>query len=103
MSDKFEHWFMKWLSKYTYLAAGMTLGQTAYYPCKEEDVPLFLREHENAHKTQFARYGFVGYMVRWWYYAWKYGYQKNPLEIEASKIAYEKLYIKSLLGSVNSL
>lgn len=39
--------------------------------------------HEYCHVAQYEVYGFWGYLVRWFYWTWKYGYLKNPLEAQA--------------------
>lgn len=44
-----------------------------------------LLKHEAIHIEQYKRYGFIGFLIRYIYYHFKYGYQKNPLEIEAKE------------------
>lgn len=44
--------------------------------------PRLLR-HEQKHVEQYARYGTIGFLVRYAWYSLRYGYQRNPLEVEA--------------------
>jgi hypothetical protein len=64
----------------------ITLGQTAYYSMSEKEVlarPNWIK-HENKHKEQCKRLGTIKYLILNIYYnRIKYGYENNPLEIEA--------------------
>lgn len=64
---------------------GITTGpETTRYDCREDQVTVRLRRHENHHKRQYQAYGS---RVRfWWAYLLanaKYGYNRNPFEQEA--------------------
>lgn len=39
--------------------------------------------HERVHVEQWRRYGLFGFLVRYLWYHFKYGYDANPFEIEA--------------------
>jgi hypothetical protein len=39
--------------------------------------------HERAHVEQWKRHGLVGFLSRYLWYHFRYGYAKNPLEVEA--------------------
>lgn len=41
-------------------------------------------KHEDCHKGQFKRYGWLVFVVKYFYYNIRYGYQNNPFEAEAS-------------------
>lgn len=41
--------------------------------------------HEWVHVEQWRRYGFVGFLSRYLWYHFKYGYQRNPFEVEARR------------------
>ena len=41
--------------------------------------------HEWVHVEQWRRYGFFGFLGRYLWYHFKYGYQRNPFEIEARR------------------
>jgi len=41
--------------------------------------------HESAHVEQWRRYGLVGFLARYLWYHFKYGYARNPFEIAARK------------------
>lgn len=40
-------------------------------------------KHELAHVAQYQRYGLFNFLLRYIWYSIRYGYYKNPLEIEA--------------------
>lgn len=44
-------------------------------------------DHEEEHVRQYVQYGILPYLVRWFYWTWKYGYANNPFEIEAKRFA----------------
>ena len=39
--------------------------------------------HERTHVEQWRRYGLLGFLIRYSWYHFKYGYAGNPFEIEA--------------------
>lgn len=39
--------------------------------------------HERCHVAQWARYGWLGFLIRYCWHSVRHGYQKNPLEVEA--------------------
>ena len=39
--------------------------------------------HERVHMEQWRRYGLLGFLTRYLWYHFKYGYAGNPFEIEA--------------------
>lgn len=43
--------------------------------------------HETCHANQYERYGWVGFVIRYLWYTCRFGYWKNPLEIEAREYA----------------
>jgi hypothetical protein len=73
---KFVHLFNKY---------AITFGHHVYTAHK------FLTEtelkHEYCHVLQYEKYGFFGFLMKYMWYQMKYGYDKNPLEVEA--IEYE--------------
>lgn len=60
----------------------VTLFGTTYYSCPETEVDAKWRRHENKHKAQQKRDGFMFY-PRYLHYMQAYGYYNNPYEIEA--------------------
>ncbi len=40
-------------------------------------------KHELKHVEQYKKFGTFGFLARYLWYSLKYGYYKNPLEIEA--------------------
>lgn len=60
----------------------ITILNTTYYSCSELRVDRSWRKHEDCHKEQWRRDGIM-FPIR---YAWnhiRYGYDRNPYEIEA--------------------
>ena len=39
--------------------------------------------HEAAHVEQWRRYGLFGFLVRYLWWHFRYGYDRNPFEVEA--------------------
>lgn len=88
--DKFNHpigkigGFFFRLFRATYAQEfAITIGQTTYYSCKELEVCVAWRRHEDCHKAQFKRYGVVSYLLRYWCQLLRYGYWNSPFEKEA--------------------
>lgn len=47
----------------------------------------WLEPHERVHWQQYERMGFFKYYLTYWWYLLRYGYQNNPMEIEARKLS----------------
>lgn len=67
-------------------SVAMVLGKTIHLwgVSKEE----FLTDknwvkHELKHIEQYKKYGYIGFLTRYLWFSFKYGYYNNPLEIEA--------------------
>lgn len=67
---------------------GITFGHTIRLRYADGDpaVPTVLA-HELVHVEQYERFGFVGFLARYVWYTLRYGYAKNPLEVEARERA----------------
>jgi hypothetical protein len=63
----------------------ITLGQTAYYSAPKWFVDLRpkWRKHEEQHKIQWKRDGYIKFAFKYIYYQFKYGYLNNPYEVES--------------------
>lgn len=61
----------------------VTLGQTTYYSVPESEVTDAWRKHEEKHKEQWKREGYITFAIKYLWYQLRYGYQNNPYEIEA--------------------
>ena len=87
--DKYEHWFAKTMKRLTKVPKenifGITIGQTTYYSCAAEVVSDRLRKHENCHKKQWKEEGIIKFFMKYMYYQIRYGYLKNPYEVDARK------------------
>jgi hypothetical protein len=65
----------------------VTLGQTAYYSCDENQVSERWHKHEDCHKVQWARDGKVKFLSRYIWQLFTKGYAQIDYEIEARKAA----------------
>ena len=57
----------------------MTLGPIII--TERPDLPEVIC-HEMVHVEQYKKYPLT-FLIKYWYYNWKYGYDKNPFEVEA--------------------
>jgi len=77
--------------KYT----AFTIMRHIYIKCSEQSMTeiqrLRLLAHEECHIAQYVKYGFLGFLFRYLWYSIKYGYNNNPLEVEARK-AEDRVY-----------
>jgi len=66
-----------------------TIMQHIYIKCSKQSMTeiqrLRLLAHEGCHTAQYLRCGFFGFLFRYLWYSIKYGYNDNPLEVEARK------------------
>lgn len=84
-NQKWPLWFKPKDS--TLRSFAITIGQTCYYGCAENEVDAKWRRHEDQHKLQFKKYGIIGYSIRYCYQLLRYGYWNAPFEIEARAAA----------------
>ena len=85
--DKYNHWLGKFLKKINKTDNyAITLGQTAYYSETKEyvDARPKWRAHEEVHKWQWKRDGYIKFACKYLWYQIKFGYDKNPYEVEAN-------------------
>ena len=65
----------------------ITFGKQIFIKRMPEEIEELSRErllrHEKKHSEQYARYGFIGFLIRYLILWIKYGYKDHPLEIEA--------------------
>ena len=86
--DKYNHWLGKLfgkLNKSTKYA--ITLGQTSYFSCNESLVSNWWRVHEDTHKLQFAKDGYIKFLSRYIFQLITKGYLYIDYEIEARTAA----------------
>jgi hypothetical protein len=89
MSDKYNQTWARAFGLWRFKRYAVTIGQTTYYSCSKEDVdarPTW-RKHEEEHKKQWAQEGFVKFLCKYIYYSIRYGYTKNPYEVQAEEAA----------------
>ena len=61
--------------------AAFTFGSSIYV--KGSTISERMLAHEEKHVEQFTRYGIIGFMVRYLWELWWWGYSDAPLEKEA--------------------
>jgi len=62
----------------------ITFGHHVFINPKYYDYEPLLK-HEQVHVDQYAREGFVLFILKYFWYCIQYGYPDNPFEIEARK------------------
>ena len=72
-------WYMKHCGFYGWTS----YWNTIYYRTEKHRATKTLRKHELKHIEQINRMGRIVFTFKYIYYDWKYGYDENPLEIEA--------------------
>lgn len=73
-----KRWFLpKWIG-------GITLYPFIFYQGEPSEA---LRKHEQVHVEQIKRIGVIKFYALYIYYNVKYGYEKNPFEVEAYKVS----------------
>jgi hypothetical protein len=86
--DKYNHWLARIFLVFHPESDdyAVTLGQTAYYSCPAERVSLGWHAHENKHKEQFRRDGWIKFLVRYVWWSLRYrSHDLIPYEIEADE------------------
>ena len=63
----------------------VVLGQIAFYSIPENEVTITWRRHEECHKMQWKREGYIKFLITYIYFHFKFGYENNPYELEAIK------------------
>jgi len=71
-------WFLKWQGY-----RGITMPWRSIYVLGEHFDSAELRYHESIHIEQLARDGALKFCALYLYYLIRYGYRRNPYEIEA--------------------
>lgn len=64
----------------------ITIGQRTWYSVPKEQVDDAWRRHEDWHKHQWKRDGYLVFAFKYLWYQLVYGYERNPYEIEARKM-----------------
>lgn len=84
MSDRYnQRWTLWFRPDRSWTTNAITLGQTVFYSCPWTQVGAAWRRHEDCHKEQWAREGAFLFILKYLWYSIRYGYQANPLEVEA--------------------
>lgn len=74
--SKLLWFFPRWVEAFVF-------GQHIFVRGRVISQPLL--RHERVHVDQYAKYGVIGFLVRYIWYQIRYGYIDNPLEIEARR------------------
>jgi hypothetical protein len=65
----------------------ITLPPFGIYALKGSVEDEALASHERVHWQQYQRMGCIGFYIRYFWYQVRYGYDRNPMEIEARSIS----------------
>ena len=82
--DKYNHWLGKlfgYFNNETHYA--VTFGQTSYFSVAQSMVVNWWQVHEDTHKKQYARDGWIKFLTRYIWQLYKKGYYNIDYEIEA--------------------
>ena len=77
--------FQRWLHKIGVL--GFAVWPVVVYSTVQASQEEEVQHHEHQHIVQYRKYGLVGFLVRYGFYHLRVGYDANPFEIEARKVA----------------
>jgi hypothetical protein len=80
------HVDVDWMKKITMgkgFLGGIVLWSHICFADKAEDIPEWLFRHELEHVYQQIRDGRFRFYLKYFYYQIRYGYKKNPYEVEA--------------------
>ena len=79
--------FPPWIIRFKTMPFKWMRDGVAFWPFifMKDPTNLSLLAHEKVHLKQQLRGCLIGFYIKYWYYNWKYGYEKNPYEIEARK------------------
>ena len=94
MPNKYNHWLGKLFGAFnrsSYYA--VTLGQTTYYSCDKSyvDKDSVWMKHEDVHKEQFKKDGWIKFLTRYIWQLITKGYKNIDYEIEAVKKSQEEV------------
>lgn len=89
--DKYNHWIAKIIRFFnpSWTECAITIGQTTYFTCNADEVDAAWHAHEDEHKKQWARDGWVVFIFNYLRWSAMYGYENNPYETDARKAAGE--------------
>lgn len=103
MSDKYDQdWALLFAPKEN-IRWAVTIGQTTYYSCEQEKVEPSWRIHEECHKLQWRRDGAFKFIMKYLWYQLRYGYAKNPYEVEANSWSLTVLSIGDTESTVTTV
>lgn len=97
------HYSASWLRWFPDWTEGVTIGEHVFIRGATTSNIILL--HESKHVEQFRRFGFLGFVWRYFRLTLRHGYHENPLEIEAREFAAEASrwspsFIRSYLDSL---
>lgn len=95
--NKYNHWIGKLFGFFNHSDHyAVTFGQTTYFSCDKSVVDActgdYWMVHENCHKAQYARDGWLKFLFRYCWQGIMYGYMAIDYEIEARTAAAETGY-----------
>ena len=82
VTHKYNHWFLRYVFRW---ARAMTLGNTIIYKYPRNQISDQTHAHEMVHVEQIRREGLLKFYIKYLWYNLRYGYKKNPYEVEARR------------------
>lgn len=86
VTHKYNHWFLRYVMRW---ARALTLGHTILYKYPKDKITPTTHAHELVHVEQIERDGVLKFYPKYLWYQLRYGYKRNPYEVEARKKADE--------------
>jgi len=83
IQNKLVDWILNKISNKSLKIDGLTIGRLIFIRKNYLDITLLA--HELVHVLQYNQIGFFKFIYKYLKYNNKYGYRKNPFEIEAYK------------------
>ena len=70
---------------------GVVLGRNIYFSMPANEIPAWLFRHELEHAYQQNKEGVIKFYLKYFWYILRYGYRKNPFEVEAYAVQNQPL------------
>lgn len=91
MADKYNHKWVRLLGGFPIPATWaltVTSETTIYSESREYvDKSASWRRHEDCHKAQIKKEGWIKFMAKYVWYQFTMGYNNNPYEVEARQVS----------------
>jgi hypothetical protein len=83
------HFDVEWMK--THRVRGIVIGRHIMFSVPAEDLDRWIFRHELEHAYQQIREGVILFYLKYFLYSLRYGYNRNPFEVEARDRQYDEL------------